>query len=368
MNMCDALAELGNRVELFAYSKNFDSKGCQQQIGDFYGVDTEKITVNVYHGQRPRGIEFGIAIYSLTRFLLDSVRGKSPQKIISRNLYAAFFLGIVFRKNIIYETHSPEYGVRRGVQFLLLRSDKVKTIAISNALKKILCDFHGVNDNEIHVFHDAAKSGKIRINHLQRLRIRGELMTPAIDTRRYKKMVGYFGHLYPGRGIEVVRDVAQLNPSYAFVVYGGNEEEIARFRDSSSRIDNLFFMGYITPNLVHNAMSAMDVLFMPYQKSVSIGLKGVDTAKWMSPMKMFEYMSAGVPIVSSDLPVLREVLRDSENCLLVTPNSASSWSGALRRIIDDKSLSSNLGDNAYFQYKSRHTWAGRAEGMLRLLP
>ena len=94
----------------------------------------------------------------------------------------------------------------------------------------------------------------------------------------------------------------------------------------------------------------------------------MDTAKWLSPMKMFEYMSAGVPIVSSDLPVLREVLRDSENCLLVTPNSASSWSGALRRIIDDKSLSSNLGDNAYFQYKSRHTWAGRAEGMLRLLP
>ena len=47
---------------------------------------------------------------------------------------------------------------------------------------------------------------------------------------------------------------------------------------------------------------------MPYQRNVGIGTKNSDTSNWMSPMKMFEYMSTGVPIVSSDLPVLKKFL------------------------------------------------------------
>ena len=114
-------------------------------------------------------------------------------------------------------------------------------------------------------------------------------------------------------------------------------------------------------------MSMMDVLLMPYQKSVSVGLKGVDTAKWMSPMKMFEYMSTGKPVISSNLSVLREILKDNENCLLVKPDDIKNWSEALKRIIKDKLLADKLGNNAYNQYQIKHTWKKRAEDILRLL-
>ena len=161
----------------------------------------------------------------------------------------------------------------------------------------------------------------------------------------------------------MIEGVAEKNPQQAFIVYGGNEREIKQYRESVSVV-NLFFMGHISPNLARSAMGMMDILLMPYQESVSVGLKGVDTAKWMSPMKMFEYLSVGVPIISSDLPVLREVLEDGSNAILVKPDDVEAWSDALQKIINTPTLSKSLGVNAYNQYKNSHTWKHRAEGML----
>ena len=81
---------------------------------------------------------------------------------------------------------------------------------------------------------------------------------------------------------------------------------------------------------------------------------------------MFEYMSTGIPIISSDLPVLREVLEDNENCLLVKSDDIKDWSESLRRIIKDKFLADKLQNNAYNQYRRSHTWKKRAENILRL--
>jgi len=176
-------------------------------------------------------------------------------------------------------------------------------------------------------------------------------------------VVGYFGHLYPGIGIEIIQGLAAKDPDIAFIVYGGNDKEIKNYTDDNSS-ENLYFMGYLQPKNVHKAMAMMDVLLMPYQKSVSIGLGDIDTAQWMSPMKLFEYMSVGVPIISSDLPVLREVLADGKNCLLVKPDDIEGWSNALRRISDSPELEAMLGTNAYDEYQKEYTWEIRAKRIL----
>jgi glycosyltransferase involved in cell wall biosynthesis len=124
-------------------------------------------------------------------------------------------------------------------------------------------------------------------------------------------------------------------------------------------------MGYIPHVESHKIMKLVDILLMPYQHKVSIGDNFRDTARWMSPMKMFEYMASGVPIISSDLPVLKEVLHNESNALLVEPNEADAWIKAVLRLIEDTKLASRISLQALDDYKTHYTWEIRAKKIIK---
>jgi glycosyltransferase involved in cell wall biosynthesis len=105
---------------------------------------------------------------------------------------------------------------------------------------------------------------------------------------------------------------------------------------------------------------------MPYQSRVSIGSGEHDTAQWMSPMKMFEYLGSGVPIISSDLPVLREILSHECNALLVPPADIDAWLAALDRLTTDVTLAERIGERGHADYLERHTWDHRANRLLAI--
>jgi len=73
--------------------------------------------------------------------------------------------------------------------------------------------------------------------------------------------------------------------------------------------------------------AACDVLLMPYQQKVAAS-SGGDISKYLSPMKLFEYMACGRVVLSSDLPVLREVLSD-DNAVLLPPDDLAAWVNAI---------------------------------------
>jgi glycosyltransferase involved in cell wall biosynthesis len=103
---------------------------------------------------------------------------------------------------------------------------------------------------------------------------------------------------------------------------------------------------------------------MPYQYEVSIGIDFHDTARWMSPMKMFEYMASGVTVISSDLPVLREILQDGFNALLVEPNDSNAWTSALLSLMHDSELPRRLALQARSDFIKYHTWSIRANKII----
>ena len=119
----------------------------------------------------------------------------------------------------------------------------------------------------------------------------GTFLSEKIKSARYKSLVGYFGHLYPGRGIEIIIGLAKINPSVLFCVCGGTPELVTSFR-STNRLQNIIYLGHVPHRESRYLMSRCDVLLMPYQRKVSIGDHSADTSRWMSPMKMFEYMAA----------------------------------------------------------------------------
>ena len=365
--MSEALSNSGNRLLLFLYFEKLNSDTSQNIILENYGISNNEIDIVTYKSKFKRGIELGIAFSALAFFIKDLIRGDAPNSIISRNIYGAFFLGLLMRKNVVYETHIPEIGFRGYLQNALISSKKIQTVVISQALKKIIMgDKHMLNE-KIHVFHDAARADRPDLDLLQRKKLQEQFLGSIPCLNSYEKIIGYFGHLYAGRGIDIIQGLAAKHPNYAFIVYGGNEKEIQIFLDGNLS-ENLFFMGHLNQNQIFKRMAMMEVLLMPYQRTVSIGLESVDTVKWMSPMKMFEYMSAAVPIISSDLPVLREVLVDLHNCILVEPDNIDEWSNALKKLSNSPELNKKLSSNSYKDYLTEYTWNIRAQRMLALFP
>jgi glycosyltransferase involved in cell wall biosynthesis len=84
----------------------------------------------------------------------------------------------------------------------------------------------------------------------------------------------------------------------------------------------------------------------------------------MSPLKVFGYMAAARPLICSDLPVLREVIEDGRNGLLVPPADPDAWAAALKRLLEDRHLRDRLATAAHADFLSHHTWRQRASRVI----
>ncbi len=174
----------------------------------------------------------------------------------------------------------------------------------------------------------------------------------------------YTGHLYPGRGMQILECLAQHLPQVNFVWLGGRPADVEGWREraASQGLANLRVLGFIENRLIPAYQSAADVLLMPYERVITTS-SGGNTADICSPMKMFEYMAAGRAILSSDLPVLREVLNE-ENAILLPPDEPAAWVEALQRLMLDETLRQRLGSRARLDVE-QYTWQSRAEKCLK---
>ncbi|OJX46233.1 MAG: hypothetical protein BGO78_04955 [Chloroflexi bacterium 44-23] len=122
----------------------------------------------------------------------------------------------------------------------------------------------------------------------------------------------YTGHLYPGRGMKLLVKLAEALPSIQFIWVGGKPTDVEFWQNEIliRGITNIHITGFVNNEFIPLYQSAGNVLLMPYERNVT-GSSGGNTADICSPMKMFEYMAAERPIISSDLPVLHEVLNES---------------------------------------------------------
>jgi glycosyltransferase involved in cell wall biosynthesis len=190
-----------------------------------------------------------------------------------------------------------------------------------------------------------------------------ELPSPS-EARRQLKMqdsftVGYTGHLYPGRGIDLLLELARRNPLKRFIWAGGEPAAVERWRRRLSEIgvDNVQVLGFVANERLPLVQAACDVLLMPYERRISVS-SGGDTARFTSPMKVFEYLASARAIISSNLPVLREVLNES-NSILLPPEDIMAWNEALGFLAADKKRRQALGAQAYHD-AAKYTWLKRA--------
>jgi glycosyltransferase involved in cell wall biosynthesis len=177
------------------------------------------------------------------------------------------------------------------------------------------------------------------------------------------RVVGYAGHLYPWKGPDVLVAALERLPGVRALVVGGlaGEPDLGRVRALADRTvpGRVEFAGQVDPPRVAALLRHADVLALP-------NTPGRVSAAYTSPLKLFEYMASGRPIVASDLPALREVLRPDANAVLVEAGDASALAAGLARVLADAALAGRLAAQAREDVRA-WSWDRRAERVESLI-
>jgi glycosyltransferase involved in cell wall biosynthesis len=175
---------------------------------------------------------------------------------------------------------------------------------------------------------------------------------------------GYTGHFYAGRGMDLMFELARSLPDTHFLWVGGGPVDVTLWqaRLQSENIKNITLTGFVDNAVLPRYQAACEVLMMPYGTRIA-GSGGGNSADIASPMKMFEYMAAGRAILSSDLPVIHEVL-DEKTAVFCPPNDPAAWKKALLDLKADPIQRKRLGESARSAVAA-YSWRARAERALK---
>ncbi len=175
--------------------------------------------------------------------------------------------------------------------------------------------------------------------------------------------VGFTGHIYPGRGADMLFELAKQIPHVNFLWVGGTPDLVNFWRAklTESKITNVTMTGFVKHEIIPLYQAASDILLMPYSRSISAS-SGQDIAEVINPMKMFEYMASGRAIVSADLPSIREVLNEG-NAVFCEPDDIGKWKLEIESLLADEPRRNELGSQAQKDVE-RLTWVKREERVM----
>ncbi len=350
MKMCNAFSRIGHEVVLLSIKAPGSFEEGVESDFDFYGVETGFKLKKLHVPQ----MKYSILLYSL-RCAIEILKIK-PEIVYGRCLWGVW-LAAMLGIDVIYEMHFPIKHMSRGEKICFTSLTKRRRlrhlVVISHALKKMIKN--DVSGKKIIVAHDGANL----IDYNDK-----DIQTAISEKSEDRTKVGYIGHLYPGRGIDSIFKIAMELPHIDFHIVGGTEDDI-KAKKRAIRGKNIFLHGFIPPSLINNYFRNCDILIMPHKGKVAIsGGTSRDISQYMSPLKMFEYMASGKPIIASDLPVLREVLKQGINAILVDPADIDGWVSAIQYLADDEKAREKIAQQALFDLKQYYTWEKRAERVL----
>jgi len=245
MKMCQAFTKNGHQVTLIFPSWK-TKKTERDTLFTFYGIN-EIFQI----------IAFPWNIFPRFRYLYSIAVAayiflKKKDVIYSRDAYASIMCTLL-RQNVIFESHRPPI-IKKGFTGFLFRrfyrhNKLIRIIVISNALKKFFIR-NNISDDKLLVAHDAAEQ------------VNGT--TVKLNDNQF--VVGYIGHLYQGRGIKLILEMADRLPEIRFRFVGGNEDDLLYWKKKSEKIGNVEFLGFYPPYLTEKFRLACDILIAPYEK------------------------------------------------------------------------------------------------------
>lgn len=332
MKMCSALASEGHEVKLYARLATSN----RSSVYKYYGVDD---SFEIFPATAGR--------ISPARHIMSSVVDWiefKPDLFYARYRPLAAIASLM-PIPLVFEAHEIPRSLQAiWCEKIALRESKGATLV---TISKVLAEDYIANGYTLKippiVAHDGANAAVVH----PRIRQRGPLR------------VGYLGSLYPGKGMETILDIASRLENIEFHVVGGSEEDISFWR-RKSELANVIYHGHVPHSETLRYLFDFDIALLPMQQRVSVDFNGSDIGRWTSPLKLFEYMGAKVPLIASRFPNIEEVIEDGRNGLLVDSTNIDEWVLAIERLQNSPQEGVAMSERAYSDILNCYSWEARA--------
>lgn len=244
------------------------------------------------------------------------------------------------KKKIIYEPHKVYYYASNKVNDLKLEIECLKLtdaiVAISNGIKHDLIQL-GFDENRISVIPGGVKIDRFSINFDR------DGFRKNNDISKDEIVIIYAGSWEGWKGVNVlIRAYAEASSKVnncKLVLVGSNREELIKTRQliKSLNLDEkkIILVGFISQTEVVKYLKISDIGVIPNIRT-TLG------SRYTSPLKLFEYMAAGLAIVASDLPSMHEILTDKE-AVFFEPENEHDLANKLIDLINNKTKREQMG-------------------------
>jgi glycosyltransferase involved in cell wall biosynthesis len=284
--------------------------------------------------------------------------------------YALFsFAGIRLARELgvphILEVNAPlayEQEKMRGLEIkelaremerrIFCETDRV--IAVSGRLQEYAVSC-GVAESRIHVLPNAVDPQRFA-PHRPAAQQRDKTVRAQYQLES-KHVIGFVGSLKPWHGTETLLEAFRrlhataANTHLLIVGDGPAREELEKYTHTHGLEGAVTFTGNVSYDDVPQYLAAMDIAVAPYVANENF---------YFSPIKIFEYMAMGKPVVAGKIGQVEEVIADGETGLLFAPGNIDQLAAALARLVDDSPLCRCLGEKAGTWVLQERTWEHNA--------
>ena len=276
--------------------------------------------------------------------------------VYSRDLFVLTLLALLSRRRdriFVFEVHTLPRSrpARRLHLWAAKRADAI--VAISDHLYDWYLD-RGLDTDRLIVARDGVNLEMFadlpdRVTARSRLGISNEA-----------RVVTYTGHFYPWKGADILAAAALSLPApWQIHLVGGIREDFHRL-EALSDGKRLCVCGHLPQREAFLYIAAADVVVLPNSGESDI------SASYTSPLKLFEYLASGRPLIASDLPSIREVVKSNKHALLVPPDSPKALAAAILHLGANPELARKLAESAQ-EYAAMFAWPVRARTIVQFL-
>ncbi|MGH7600265.1 MAG: glycosyltransferase family 4 protein [bacterium] len=178
-----------------------------------------------------------------------------------------------------------------------------------------------------------------------------------------KHVIGFVGSLKPWHGTETLFEAFRrlhataTNTHLLIVGDGPGREELEKYAHTHGLDGAITFTGNVSYDDIPQYLAAIDIAVAPYVANENF---------YYSPIKIFEYMAMGKPVVAGRIGQVEEVITDGETGLLFEPGNIGQLTAALAKLVEDSQLCRRLGEEAKTWVLRERTWENNAQQVVEI--